>query len=368
MELRVLVLPGDGIGPEVTSEATAVLRRVADVFGHSVRAVNGLIGGAAIGTAGSPLPAESLRAAQQADAVLLGAVGEPRFDSLPPERRSERGLLDLRQALGTFANLRPSRAWPALLDASPLKNTIVEGTDLLIVRELTSGLYYGTPRGTAGIGPDERAVNTLSYTRREIERVARVAFDLARIRRRHVTSVDKSNVLENSQLWRRVVIDLASSYPDVELDHLLVDNCAMQLVVNPRRFDVILTENLFGDILSDEAAVLSGSIGMLASASIGDRRPSGLRAGLYEPVHGSAPDIAGRNIANPLGAIGSVAAMLAYTFELHAEAAAVEAAVDRVVASGRVTADLKPAGRAASTTEVGQAVRDAITGPVASRP
>jgi 3-isopropylmalate dehydrogenase len=360
MDLRVLVLPGDGIGPEVTSEAIAVLRRVADVFGHTVREVDGLIGGAAIDAAGSPLPAASLQAAREADAVLLGAVGAPAFDRLPPDHRPERGLLELRQALGTFANLRPSRAWPALLEASPLKNDIVDGTDLVIVRELTSGLYYGTPRGIAGSGADERAVNTLSYTRPEIARVARVAFELARGRRRHVTSVDKSNVLENSQLWRRVVIEVASGYPDVVLDHLFVDNCAMQLVLNPRRFDVILTENLFGDILSDEAAVLSGSIGMLASASIGDRRPSGLRAGLYEPVHGSAPDIAGRNIANPLGAIGSVGAMLAYTFELHAEARAVEAAIDQVVASGRLTADLKPAGRAASTTEVGQAVRDAI--------
>ena len=231
--------------------------------------------------------------------MLLGAVGAPAFDSLPPDRRPERGLLELRQALGTFANLRPSRAWPALLDASPLKNAIVQGTDLLIVRELTSGLYYGTPRGIPGTGADERAVNTLSYTRAEIERVARVAFELARTRRRRVTSVDKSNVLENSQLWRRVVTEVSLGYPDVALDHLLVDNCAMQLVVNPRRFDVVLTENLFGDILSDEAAVLSGSIGMLASASIGERRPSGLRAGLYEPVHGSAPDIAGPQRRQP---------------------------------------------------------------------
>ncbi len=360
MELRVLVLPGDGIGREVTAEAVAVLHRVAEVFGHSVQASEGLIGGAAIEARGSPLPDDTLKAAVDADAVLLGAVGDPRYDGLPPERRPERGLLALRQALGTFANLRPSRAWPALLDASPLKNAVVDGTDLVIVRELTSGLYYGVPRGVTGSGKDERAINTLSYTRPEIERVARVAFDLARARRRHVTSVDKSNVLENSQLWRRVVVEVASDYPDVALDHLFVDNCAMQLVLDPRRFDVILTENLFGDILSDEAAVLSGSIGMLASASIGERRTGGLRPGLYEPVHGSAPDIAGRGLANPFGAIGSVAAMLAYTFELHAEARAVEAAIDRVVASGRVTADLRPSGRPASTAEVGRAVRDAI--------
>jgi 3-isopropylmalate dehydrogenase len=364
MDLRILALPGDGIGPEVTAEAVAVLRAVADRFGHRVHLAEGLIGGAAIDATGLPLPPGTLEAALEADAVVLGAVGAPEFDGLPPQCRPERGLLALRQALGTFANLRPSRAWPALLDASPLKNDLVAGTDLLIVRELTSGLYYGTPRGISGSGQDERAVNTLSYSRAEIERVAHVAFELAGTRRRLVTSVDKSNVLENSQLWRRVVTDVASDYPDIALNHLFVDNCAMQLVVNPRQFDVVLTENLFGDILSDEAAVLSGSIGMLASASIGARRPSGLRAGLYEPVHGSAPDIAGRNVANPLGAIGSVAAMLAYTFELDAEARAVEAAIALVVASGRVTADLKPAGRAATTIDVGRAVRDAISGPV----
>ena len=361
MDLNILILPGDGIGPEVTAEAIAVLHRVAEVFGHSVQATRGLIGGAAIEATGSPLPDDTLRAAADADAVLLGAVGAPRFDHLPPGQRPERGLLALRQALGTFANLRPSRSWPALLEASPLKNAVADGTDLVIVRELTSGLYYGEPRGVTGNGRDERAVNTLSYTRPEIERVARVAFELARTRRHRVTSVDKSNVLENSQLWRRVVIEVAAGYPDVALDHLFVDNCAMQLVLDPRRFDVILTENLFGDILSDEAAVLSGSIGMLASASIGDRRPTGLRPGLYEPVHGSAPDIAGRGLANPFGAIGSVAAMLAHTFELHAEARAIESAIDRVVASGPVTADLKPSGRPGSTAQVGRAARDAIT-------
>jgi 3-isopropylmalate dehydrogenase len=360
MDLRILVLPGDGIGPEVTAEAVAVLARVADQFGHALHTVDGLIGGVAIEAAGSPLPDDTRRAAIEADAVLLGAVGAPQYDSLPPSTRPERGLLELRKALGTFANLRPSRAWKALLGSSPLKDAIVDGTDLLIVRELTSGLYYGTPRGISGEGPQERAINTLSYTREEIERVARVAFELARTRRHKLTSVDKSNVLENSQLWRRVVIDVSQDYPDVALDHLLVDNCAMQLVVNPRRFDVVLTENLFGDILSDEAAVLSGSIGMLASASIGARRPSGLRSGLYEPVHGSAPDIAGRNVANPLGAIGSAASLLAYTFGLHAEAQAVERAVDAVIASGRLTGDLVPADRAVSTTEVGRAVRDAI--------
>jgi 3-isopropylmalate dehydrogenase len=236
----------------------------------------------------------------------------------------------------------------------------VEGTDMIIVRELTGGIYYGTPRGITEDGAETRAVNTMTYTRAEIERVTRMAFHLARARRKKVTSVDKSNVLENSQLWRRVVVEIAKEFPDVELDHILVDNCAMQLILNPKRFDVILTENMFGDILSDEGAVLAGSIGMLPSASIGDRRPSGAWVGLYEPVHGSAPDIAGQNKANPLGAIGSVAAMLAYSFSLKEEAAAVEQAIERVLTGGKVTADLRPSGTPATTVQVGQAVCDSL--------
>jgi len=356
MELNVLVLPGDGIGPEVTCEAVRVLERIAAKFGHRLSIKEGLLGAEAIRRTGSPLPEETLRAALEADATLLGAVGLPEFDSAPPERRPERGLLGLRKALGVFANLRPVRAWRTLLDASPLKNERVEGTDLVIVRELTGGLYYGTPRGISGEGPDERGVNTMTYTRAEIERIAHVAFRLARARRRKLASVDKSNVLETSELWRRVVSELAGRYPDVTLEHVLVDNCAMQLILNPRRFDVVLTENMFGDILSDEAAVLAGSIGMLPSASIGEQRPSGAWVGLYEPVHGSAPDIAGQKRANPLGAVGSVAAMLEYSFGLREEAAAVNRAIERVLENGVVTADLRPAGRAASTREVGEAL------------
>jgi 3-isopropylmalate dehydrogenase len=265
-------------------------------------------------------------------------------------------LLGIRKALGVFANLRPVRAYPRLLDASPLKNDRVQGTDLVIVRELTGGLYYGTPRGIFGSGPEERAVNSMVYTRAEIERIAHVAFRLARNRRRKLASVDKSNVLEVSQLWRRVVSEVARQYPDVELEHILVDNCAMQLVLNPRRFDVVLTENMFGDILSDEAAVLAGSIGMLPSASLGGQRPSGAWVGLYEPVHGSAPDIAGQNRANPLGAVGSVAAMLEYSFGLKEEAAAVNRAIETVLEKGVVTADLRPAGKPATTSEVGDAL------------
>jgi 3-isopropylmalate dehydrogenase len=360
MNLNVLVLPGDGIGGEVTREAVRVLRHVAQKWNHSLRLTEGLLGGIAIHKTGTPFPEETAKLAAAADATLMGAVGLPEFDNVPPEKRPEKGLLGIRKALGVFANLRPVRAYATLLDSSPLKNHIVEGTDMIIVRELTGGIYYGTPRGISEDGAETRAVNTMVYTRSEIERVSRMAFSLARNRRRKVTSVDKSNVLENSQLWRRVVTEVAQEFPDVTLDHLLVDNCAMQLILNPKRFDVVLTENMFGDILSDEGAVLAGSIGMLPSASIGDKKPSGAWVGLYEPVHGSAPDIAGQNKANPLGAIGSVAAMLEYSFGLKVEAAAVNAAMERVLAIGRVTADLKPSGPPASTEQVGEAVCDAI--------
>jgi 3-isopropylmalate dehydrogenase len=360
MNLNILVLPGDGIGTEVTCQAVRVLHHVAEKYGHTLQLKEALLGGIAIHKTGTPLPEETIRLAAQADATLMGAVGLPEFDNAPPEQRPEKGLLGIRQVLGVFANLRPVRAYRSLLDSSPLKNHLVEGTDMIIVRELTGGIYYGTPRGISGEGAQTTAVNTMVYTRAEIERVARMAFSLARNRRKKVTSVDKSNVLENSQLWRKVVVEIGAEFPDVALEHILVDNCAMQLVLNPKRFDIVLTENLFGDILSDEAAVLAGSIGMLPSASIGDRKPSGAWVGLYEPVHGSAPDIAGKNKANPLGAIGSVAAMLEYSFGLKEEAAAVSRGVEAVLESGRVTADLRPAGPPATTEEVGEAVCQAI--------
>ncbi len=360
MNLSILTLPGDGIGVEVTQEAVKVLKQVATKFGHTLSMSEGLLGGIAIHKTGNPLPDETRDLALQADATLMGAVGLPEFDNAPPEKRPERGLLGIRKALGVYANLRPVRSYKALLDSSPLKNELVDGADMIIVRELTGGLYYGTPRGISGSGPEERAVNTMVYTRAEIERVTHMAFELARKRRKKVTSVDKSNVLENSQLWRRVVVEVSAAYPDVALDHILVDNCAMQLVLNPKRFDIVLTENLFGDILSDEGAVLAGSIGMLPSASIGGKRPSGAWVGLYEPVHGSAPDIAGRNKANPFGAIGSVGAMLEYSFGLTKEAQAVYAAMETVLNSGHVTADLKPTGKPATTSEVGAAVCEAI--------
>jgi 3-isopropylmalate dehydrogenase len=366
MKLNVLVLPGDGIGVEVTREAVKVLENICKSFGHQLILSEGLLGGIAIHKTGNPFPDATRDLALQADATLLGAVGLPEFDHEPPEKRPERGLLGIRKALGVYANLRPVRSYKALVDSSPLKNELVDGTDMVIVRELTGGLYYGTPRGISGTGAEERAINTMVYTRPEIERVAHVAFQLARKRRRQVTSVDKANVLENSQLWRRVVIDVARGYPDVALDHVLVDNCAMQLVLSPKRFDVVLTENLFGDVLSDEGAVLAGSIGMLPSASIGDKRPSGAWVGLYEPVHGSAPDITGQNKANPLGAIGSAAAMLEYSFGLVDEARLVIAVVEDVLNSGKFTADLKPAGTPATTSEVGDAVCAALRGRAVS--
>jgi 3-isopropylmalate dehydrogenase len=360
LNLNILVLPGDGIGAEVTREAVRVLRVVAEKWKHTLNLRDALLGGIAIHKNGTPFPAETEKLALDADAVLMGAVGLPEFDEWPPEKRPERGLLGIRKAMGVFANLRPVRSYKALLDSSPLKNELVDGVDMIIVRELNGDIYYGTPRGIFEDGPEPRGVNTMTYTRSEIDRVTRMAFELARKRRKKLTSVDKSNVLETSQLWRRVVIEVAKDYPDVALDHLLVDNAAMQLVLNPKRFDVLVTGNMFGDILSDEGAVLAGSIGMLPSASIGAKKPNGVWTGLYEPVHGSAPDIAGQNKANPFGAIGSVAALLEYSFGLVEEAAAVNRAMEQVLTSGRVTADLKPVGTPATTEQAGEAVCNAI--------
>ena len=360
MELRVLVLPGDGIGPEVTREAVRVLDHVAARWGHSLHLREGLLGGIAIRETGGPFPDKTRELALTSDATLLGAVGLPEYDSLPPSERPEKGLLGLRKALDVYANLRPVYCYESLIESSPLKNDIVRGTDILIVRELTGGLYFGQPRGVDGPAGQETALNSMVYERSEIERVCRMAFELARKRRGKVTSVDKANVLENSQLWRKVITELAAEYPDIELEHMLVDNCAMQLLLRPTAFDVVVTENLFGDILSDEGSVLAGSIGMLPSASVGNRLPNGAWRGLFEPVHGSAPDIAGEGKANPLAAIGSAGAMLNYSFGLTEEAAAVESAVSRVLESGCVTADLKPPGPPASTEQVGRAVCEAI--------
>jgi 3-isopropylmalate dehydrogenase len=359
MKLNITTLPGDGIGPEVMAEAVKAVRAVADKFGHQVSFNEQLIGGIALRKCGLPLPDETVAACLSSDAVLLGAVGGPQYEKYPRGLKPEDGLLALRQKLGAFANLRPVIAYDQLLESSPLRADTIRGCNLLIVRELLGGLYFSSPRGFEGSTTGYyRAFNTMSYTVAEIERIARVAFDAAIARRRKVTSVDKANVLETSQLWRNVVSRVAKDYPQVELEHMLVDNCAMQLVARPRRFDVLLTENLFGDILSDEAAVIAGSIGMLASASLGGP------VGLYEPVHGSAPDIAGTKQANPLGAIASAALMFRYSFKLEREARTIERAIERVLASNLRTPDLTPAHCAragfATSSQIGDAVCRAI--------
>jgi len=350
---RLVVLPGDGIGPDVVAAARRVLAKVGERFGHSWSITEELVGGAAIRATGEPLPDATLKAALASDAVLLGAVGDPSFDNLPPSKRPESALLRMRKELGVFANLRPARTWPGLESAGPLKPEILKGTDLIVVRELTGGLYYGQPRG---VEPDDSAaVNTLRYTREEIERVARVAFELAGRRRKQLLSVDKANVLEVSALWRRVVTALAPEYPDVTLTHEFVDAASMKLALAPSRYDVMVTENMFGDILSDEAGAICGSLGLLPSASLG-KGP-----GLFEPVHGSAPDIAGRDIANPIGAIGSMAMMLADGLGLTDEGSAVTAAIERALASGLRTADIAASGGPVTGTQAfAEAVAAAI--------
>ena len=322
---RVAVLAGDGIGPEVTREAVKVLKAIEEVLGPTFRFQTGLIGGVALDATAVPLPSETISICNNAHAILLGAVGGPQWDSKRPHLRPEQGLLQLRQRLGLYVNLRPAKVLDSLVSLSALKPHLVRGTDLVIVRELLGGIYFGNPRGIFARNGERMGINTEVYREHEVERVAHRAFQLARLRRRKVTSVDKANVLESSRLWREVVTRIARLYSDVELQHLYVDSCAMQLIERPASFDVILTNNMFGDILSDEAAMLTGSIGLLPSASLGER------SGLYEPVHGSAPDIAGRNRANPIAAIASAALMLRYSCRMETAAQAVETAITRVL-------------------------------------
>lgn len=358
MMYKIAVLPGDGIGPEVTREAVKVIRKVASLFHLGFEMKEALVGGASIDKQGIPLAPETLKLAKNSDCVLLGAVGGPAWEKVDYDKRPEQALLSLRQELGAYANVRPARVYPGLASVSPLKKEIVEGTDLVVVRELTGGIYFGKPKGIEKLASgEERGFNTEVYSTSEIRRIAEKAFQLARRRRKKVTSVDKANVLESSVLWRRVVSEVGKNYPDVALEHLYVDNCAMQLVRSPRQFDVILTSNLFGDILSDEAAVVTGSIGMLPSASLGNHHA------IYEPVHGSAPDLAGQDKANPLAAILSAAMMLETTFQLHEVAHAVEKAVERVLLAGYRTADIYQEGATlVSCSEMGEHVVEEIKG------
>ena len=359
---KIAVVAGDGVGPEVTREAKRVLRTLGEIGGFDFNFNEMPIGGAAVKETGSPLPPAVLDACLESDAVLLGAVGGPEFDALPKDKKPETGLLQLRQALGCFANLRPAMSVPSIADCSPLKPSVVANTDILMVRELLGGLYFGEPRGVRASDPTV-CVNTMVYSEAEVERVARVAFDLARTRSRKLTSVDKANVLETSAMWRKVVIRVGAGYPDVQLDHVLVDACAMFLVSTPSRFDVIVTENLFGDVLSDEMAAITGSIGLLPSASIGGR------VDLYEPIHGSAPTIAGKDLANPLGAIASAAMMLRHSFHLEQEARDIETAIRSVLDDGYKTADLQNGrpGKPLSTSEMGKLVEQRVAGLVDHR-
>ena len=336
---RITLLPGDGIGPEIMAVARQLLDAVSSSHGFSLVYDMQPMGGVAIDATGEPLPNSTLEACKAADAVLLAAIGSPQYDSLPREQRPESGLLGLRSALGLFANLRPVKIIPALIDASTLKREVIEGVDLMVVRELTGGVYFGTPKGRVEAEGRVRAFNTMAYFDDEIDRIAKVAFDLAVARSGRLCSVDKANVLDVSQLWRDQVTAMAADYPTVELSHMYVDNAAMQLVRNPRQFDVLLTSNLFGDILSDEAAMLSGSIGMLPSASLGSSGP-----GLFEPIHGSAPDIARQDKANPMAMVLSAAMMLRVGLQQDAAATALETAVDRVLAAGYRTGDLMSEG------------------------
>jgi len=358
MKATIVVLPGDGIGPEVVREGREVLAAVAARGRHELVFEDHRIGGAALDHDGDPLPPATLEACGRADAILLGAVGGPKWDAPGAKLRPEQGLLGLRKQLGLFANLRPVRVHPALAAASPLKASLLADVDVLFVRELTGGLYFGQPRLREVTGGKRRAIDTLAYGEDEIARVVRLAFELARARNRRVTSVDKANVLESSRLWREIAIEIAAEFPDVTLEHQLVDSCAMRIVTAPRSFDVIVTENMFGDILTDEAAVLSGSLGLVPSASLGTGR-----RGLYEPIHGSAPDLAGRGVANPIGTILSAAMLLRHSLGLLHEADLVERAVASVIAAGARTADMgAAAGEALSTRAMGERIRRMVAG------
>ena len=355
MSFSIAVLPGDGVGVEVTAQAVNVMEAVGRRFGHDFDLRFGTVGGAAIDQLGTPLPDETYELCRSADAILFGAVGGPKWDGPDVDVRPEQGILAIRKGLDLFANLRPVKVVPAIVGSSPIKPELLEGVDMVVVRELTGGLYFGRPKKRWATSRGRRGVDTLKYTEREIERILRVGFELASGRRKRLASVDKANVLESSRLWREIADELSSEYPDVELEHILVDNASMQIVTAPARFDVIVAENMFGDILTDEASVLSGSMGMLPSASLaGIPGRTGGGVSLYEPIHGTAPDIAGQNVANPIGSILSMALLLRLSLGLEEEASAVEGAVDGVLAEGYRTRDIaRDGGEVVSTSAMG---------------
>jgi len=361
MPRRILVIPGDGVGPEVMAESLKVLEAVERRFRREFDLTEEVAGGAAIDRFGTALGPSTLAKAKRSDAVLFGAVGGPKWDDPRAKVRPEQGLLALRRGLGLFANLRPVRVHPLMIDASPIKASVLQGTDMVIIRELTGGLYFGRPQRRWENANGREAVDTLRYSEREVRRILQVGFELARSRRRKLCSVDKANVLDTSRMWREIAVEMSRDYPDVAVEHLLVDSCAMYLIRRPADFDVVVTENTFGDILTDEASVLAGSMGMLPSASLGKRRPDGTGQGMYEPIHGSAPDIAGQGKANPLAMILSMAMMLRYSCNLEAEAAAVEGAVDAVLEAGYRTVDIAAEGMTILSTEaMGTKVAGAI--------
>jgi len=360
MEFNIAVLRGDGIGPEVMSEALKVLRAVSGKFGHSFHLQDGLIGGVAIDTQGTALSTETLRMCKQCDAVLLGAVGGPKWDDPQAKIHPEDGLLALRKGLKLFANLRPVKVFPMLVNSTNLKPEVVQGVDLVVVRELTGGLYFGQPKRQWRTPKGRQAVDTLAYSEAEIERILKVGFELARGRRKKLTSVDKANVLQSSRLWRQIAIEMSADYPDIELQHMLVDACAMRLIQRPRELDVVVTENMFGDILTDEASMLAGSMGMLPSASLAGI-PKGKIFGMYEPIHGSAPSRAGQDIANPIATILSVAMMLRYSFALETEAQTIENAVLATLEQGYRTYDIMSEGKTkVGTKEMGDLIAQKV--------
>ena len=364
MQATIAILGGDGIGPEVVAESMKVLDAISVKFDHDFNLKNEMIGGCAIDKFGTALPDQTLETCNNSDAIILGAVGGPKWDDPAAKTRPEDGILAVRKSLGLFANLRPVKVYPALINSSPIKPNFLKGVDMMVLRELTGGLYFGKPKKRWNTSQGRRGVDTLKYTEKEIERILRVGFELALNRNKKLTSVDKQNVLESSRLWREIAVELSSEYPEVELEHILVDNAAMQLIRNPASFDVIVSENTFGDILTDEASVLSGSMGMLPSASLAElpgKKSKITKLSLYEPIHGSAPDIAGQGIANPIGSILSTAMMLRLSFGLNQEAEAIEKAVESALSEGYRTADIaSDGGTVVNTTKMGDVISGII--------